>query len=341
MPNSDGPAGLYPITDPRHPDYVPPATTPTPPTTSTPPPPTTTNTSTSTGTKTSTKTSTGTKTKTGTKTSTATSVKPPKYTPPKKPKPTNEVNYSQTAVAGMPQLGAAPDIPEPAQRTVHPQELVEFRMAQMMKQDNPYMAQAVTLAKQHANKSGLLNTTMAASAGVDAAIRNILPIAQQDAATLFTQGLENQKAVNEFLMQEYLTKTNFQLNEFGARVNTYNQALQQAHQKNESAILRWWEATQNNLNRQLDIWKVQFNAELEKELQRLDAELRKSLQASGESHSSGENTKACHRKAAADHAAMVQQIELEYGNGNRSPEWREHQLKIAEDNYRRVLASCG
>jgi hypothetical protein len=241
----------------------------------------------------------------------------------------------------MPELGAAPDIPDPAQRTVHPQELVEFRMAQMMKQDNPYMAQAVTLAKQQANKSGLLNTTMAASAGVDAAIRNILPIAQQDAATLFTQGLENQKAVNEFLMQEYLTKTNFQLNEFGARVNTYNQALQQAHQKNETAILRWWEATQNNLNRQLDIWKVQFNAELEKELQRLEAELRKSLQDSGQDHSSGENSKACVRNAVAQHAAAVQKIEAAYGTGNYSEEWRTHQLKVAEDNYRRMLSSCG
>ena len=142
-------------------------------------------------------------------------------------------------------------------------------------------------------------------------------------------------------MQEYLTKTNFQLNEFGARVNTYNQALQQAHQKNETAILRWWEATQNNLNRQLDIWKVQFNAELEKELQRLEAELRKSLQNSGQDHSSGENSKACVRNAVAQHAAAVQKIELAYGTGNYSEEWRTHQLKVAEDNYRRMLSSCG
>lgn len=272
--------------------------------------------------------STATSTSTATATSTASG--PPEYTPPEKPTPIDEVAYSQTAVSGLPELGAPPDIPAPSQRTVDPQELVEYRMSQMMQQDNPYMAQAITLAKQQANKSGLLNTTMAASAGVDAAMRNILPIAQQDAATLFTQGMENQKAVNEFLMQDYLTKTNFQLNEFGARVTTYNQALQQAYERNEKAVVRWWEATQRNLDREFDVWKTQFSTESNL-----------ASQAIGLEHTTGENAKACSRNAAASHAATIQKIEADYGTGNYSAEWRAHQIKVAENNYRNMLASCG
>ena len=280
---------------------------------------------------TNTSTSTGTHTNTNTNTSTVTPPSAaPVYTPPTAPTPTDEIGYGQSAVSGMPTLGAPPDIPDPAQRTVSPQELVEFRMTQMMQQDNAYMAQAVTMAQQHANQSGMLNTSMAASAGVDAALKSILPIAQQDAATLFTQGLENQKVVNEFLMQDYLMKSNFQLTEFGAQNTTYNAALQRAHDKNESALIRYWQEQQNTYDRELTIWKDKYDAALQKVLSNMQI-------AAGE----GENQYACHTNAQAHFNSVVAAIEAQYATAQINEASRDHQLKAAENNLKSMLAACG
>jgi hypothetical protein len=289
----------------------------------------TSSTPTNTGTNTSTGTHTNTATNTATNTSTTT-IPDPVYTPPTEPTTTDETGYGQSAVSGMPTLGAPPDISDPAQRTVNPQELVEFRMTKMMQQDNAYMAQAVTMAKQHANQSGMLNTSMAASAGVDAALKSILPIAQQDAATLFTQGLENQKVVNEFLMQDYLMKSNFQLTEYGAQNTTYNAALQRAHEKNESALIRYWQAQQNTFDRELTIWKDKYNAALQKVLSSMQTE-------AGE----GENQYACHTNAQAHFNSVVAAIEAQYATAQINEASRDHQLKAAENNLKSMLAACG
>jgi len=175
----------------------------------------------------------------------------------------DEVSGATTVLASLPTV-TAPTINTPAQRTLNPQELVEWRMAQMMKVTNPYTAQAITNAKQFAAQGGMLNTSIAASAGVDAAIKSILPIAQQDATTLFSQSIENQRAVNDFLMQDFLTKSEFRLTDFGAKVTTYNTALQRYHEKNESAITRWWQKEQNKLDRELQVWRDKYDAQLKK-----------------------------------------------------------------------------
>jgi hypothetical protein len=210
---------------------------------------------------------------TGTATTTTTATTPvstppeaPTYTTSQGQDPVNEVMYAQNAVAGMPKLTAPPKITAPAQQTVKPQELVEWRMTQMMKQTSPYTQQAITQAKQWANESGMLNTSIASTVGVDAAIKSILPIAQQDAATLSTQALTNQKTVNEFLMQDFLTKSQFKLTEFGHMANTYNQGLQQAHVKNESEVQRKWQGEQGEHDRELTIWRDKHNAYTQEEI---------------------------------------------------------------------------
>lgn len=315
----DGPAGLYPVTDPRHPDYVAPSTTPSPrpPTTPPPSPPTTTT--------------------------------PPPSPPPSPPPPTTpsppenpapepepeyeapdlvgEVPYAQTAVAGMPTLGDPVAIPSPAQRTVDPQELVEFRMSQMMKQDSPYTQQAMTNAMQFANQAGLLNTSIAASAGLDAAIRSALPIAQQDAATLHGQALENQRAVNEFLLQDYLTKNQFRLTEFGARATTYNQGLEQAHRKNEQAIQNAWGTHQNALQRQL-----------ETNLTELKIAAEQSMQTAGFEHSEGMASSICAQRAIANLNARV--MEIESKAHDMTAERYEELLRKARQAYDSEVAAC-
>ena len=188
----------------------------------------------------------------------------PTYKTPIPGSPIDEIEYARDAVSGSPRLGVAPDIASPAQRTPGVEELVEWRMSQMMRQENPYTQQAVKNTKQYYNQRGVLNTSMAASAGVDAAVKSMLPIAQQDAGMIHSQAIENQRTVNEFLMEDYKTKMTFRLTEYGHMMNTYNSGLQRSHEKNENSIERAWKAEQNMWDRELSIWKDKYKTEVEK-----------------------------------------------------------------------------
>jgi len=245
------------------------------------------------------------------------------------PSTVDENKYAVTAVSTMPELGAAPTIAAPAQRTVNPQELVEWRMEQMMKVTNPYTQQAITMAKQQAHQGGNLNTSMAASAGVDAAVKSILPIAKQDAATLFSQGIENQRAVNEFLMEDFKTKSTFKLTDFGARVNTYNQGLQQAHDKNETAIQRWWKKEQNRLDRELTVWRDKY-----------DATLQKWLKDKTISQDETSDIKNCVEKSLSKWQASVAAIDAAYISGDISVDAYNHSLTNAAQARDHQVASC-
>ena len=81
---------------------------------------------------------------------------------------------------------------------------VEDRMTGLLSKSSPYMKVARTGAKKQAASRGLLNSTIAAGAGEDAAIKNALPIASQDAGAynaMETQEYQ-QKATEDLLGQE-------------------------------------------------------------------------------------------------------------------------------------------
>jgi len=207
--------------------------------------------------------------------------------------------------------------------------LVEWRMTQMMKTTNPYTQQAMTNAKKAANAAGLLNTSIAASAGLDAVLRSMLPIAQQDAATLFTQSLENMKTVNEFVMQDYITKSQFKLTDHGYKVNTYNNGLQRAFNKNENAIQRWWDGEQNKYQRELSVWQAKYSAAVQKELQQ-----------EGYKFNANQQAKVCEQTFTAKFMDAIQKIEEAYSEGKINEETRTHQLKVAQDTYKSSIKSC-
>jgi len=200
-------------------------------------------------------------------------------------------------------------------------------MSQMMKQDSPYTQQAVTNAVQWANSRGLLNTSIAASAGLDAAIKSVLPIAQQDATTLHGQALENQRAVNEFLMQDYLTRNQFKLTEFGAKATTYNQGLQQAYSKNEQAIQNAWAEHQNALERLL-----------KKKLEEMRIAAAAAGQKSGQDHSSGENAKRCRQNALSKLNARL--LDIEAMADTISAERYVQLQTMARQAYDKDVAAC-
>lgn len=78
----------------------------------------------------------------------------------------------------------APDEYRPAE-----EDTVEGRMTGLLETDSPYITRARTRAKLEANKRGLLNSTMAGTAGEAAAIDAALPIAQQDSSQFHEAGM--------------------------------------------------------------------------------------------------------------------------------------------------------
>lgn len=88
-----------------------------------------------------------------------------------------------------------------ARWSVDGNQLVEDRLNNMLTKGSAYRDMAETGAKQQMNARGLLNSSLAATAGHAAAIQSALPIAQQDAQTFsnagqFNAGQEN--SMNQF-----------------------------------------------------------------------------------------------------------------------------------------------
>lgn len=67
---------------------------------------------------------------------------------------------------------------------------VSGRVQGLMSKDSPFMQQAQTQAKQSSNKRGLMNSSMAVTAGQDAAYRAAVPIASQDAQQAHTRNMQ-------------------------------------------------------------------------------------------------------------------------------------------------------
>lgn len=108
---------------------------------------------------------------------------------------------------------------DPTTRTVNTNETVAGQLDSLLKADSPLMTTARTSAKQYANSRGLINSTMAAQAGEQAAINTALPIAQQDASVFGQASKDNMDATNNALQFNAGSKNqNAQFN-----VNTQNQ----------------------------------------------------------------------------------------------------------------------
>lgn len=77
-------------------------------------------------------------------------------------------------------------------------QLVQSRIKGIIDEKSPLSQQAATGAKQEAARRGLVNSSMAVTAGQDALYRAALPIAQQDASTVSQQARQNQSDKNQF-----------------------------------------------------------------------------------------------------------------------------------------------
>jgi hypothetical protein len=86
---------------------------------------------------------------------------------------------------------------DPAQIGIDPSDTVANQLKGILEGDSPLLQSARTRAMQESANRGLLNTSIAATAGEEALTRTALPIAQQDAATRFAAKQANQAASNQ------------------------------------------------------------------------------------------------------------------------------------------------
>ncbi len=108
---------------------------------------------------------------------------------------------SKTPVAGFTAATADPTKAtstgyNPAQVQVRDFETTQGQLDKVLAKDSPLMQQAARRANQATNSRGLLNSSLAVGAAQDAVIQNALPIAQQDAQTLYDANVRSVDALN-------------------------------------------------------------------------------------------------------------------------------------------------
>ena len=101
---------------------------------------------------------------------------------------------------------------------------VEGRLNRLTEGGGRYIQQAERGAIRSAAGRGLINTSIAAGAGREAAIAAALPIAQQDASIYERERLENQAVRNRFLENIQTTELNREMAGFQSRLSRGEQA---------------------------------------------------------------------------------------------------------------------
>lgn len=150
-------------------------------------------------------------------------------------------------VAAGPQAGQSNTFDKPTQTQVDaPTETVEDRLKSLTAKDSKYVELAQQDAMRSANTRGLINSSMAAGAGTEAAIRTALPIAQQDAKTYTDTRLNNQAAANQF-------EENRQLTELGKETATLEKDLGIERDTTQSDLRKSEDVNRADLNNATDI----------------------------------------------------------------------------------------
>ncbi len=174
------------------------------------------------------------------------------------PQPPAAAPAPMRAAGGLSLLDAATTW-NPTTGTVSDDETVARQLERLLSANSAYVDQARQRAIQMANERGLQNTTLAASAGEEAAIAQALPIAQHDAQSFFTrasQNLDAQNAAGQFMAQQGMTA---------------RQLAEQARQFDNTALLD--RAKLAEQARQFDNTALLDRAKLAEQQRQFDAEV--------------------------------------------------------------------
>ena len=117
---------------------------------------------------------------------------------------------AKPSTTGGSQVSAMPQAPTLAEyraitRAVEDADTVQGQLDTILSRESPLLKRAEAYARDKAASAGLLNSSLAATAGYAAMVDKALPIAQQDAETYFKQALTNQ----EYQNQAELTNVNW------------------------------------------------------------------------------------------------------------------------------------
>ena len=149
----------------------------------------------------------------------------------------------QTGIIGQPAQAATTTMTptklgDPSKWTTTPDQTVAGQIQNLTDPNSPLIQQARSRATQQANARGLLNSSMAATAGESAAYDAAMPIAQADAAQASKVAGYNVDTSNQFKVKDADTETQVGLANMGAKNQTSqfntgqtNQALTQERQQ--------------------------------------------------------------------------------------------------------------
>jgi len=177
------------------------------------------------------------------------------------------------------------------QWNVSPDQTVQGQLDNILNGNSPIIQQARSNAMQTANNRGLLNSSMAATAGESAAISNALPIATSDSQTMAKAAGYNADEANQFAVKNAdIANTAGQFNsqqqqnasfQNAAAENTSNQFNAQQQQQN-SQFNAGATNTVNQFNAQNATQNAQFNvSEANKiQIENIDAQYKELMQTS-------------------------------------------------------------
>lgn len=138
----------------------------------------------------------------------------------------------------------------PVTTEVQPLDTVAGQMNKLSESGNKFVELNRADAVRQANSRGLVNSVGAGTAGVEAAIRSSLPIAQQDAATYNQTRLANQDVQNRFLENRQSTDLNKEMADFDS-------LLSEGRMRLENDLKTQFELTMND-ERMSDEVKLQY-----------------------------------------------------------------------------------
>lgn len=208
--------------------------------------------------------------------------------------------FNLSTMSGAPTFGNTPQA-GPTPWNVDGNQTVATQLEKILKTDSPLMQLAKTRAQQEAQSRGLLNTTMAGTAGEAAMIDKALPIAQQDARTYGDAGQFNAKEGNTFTLADNQFNRDKSMANFNLSANEWAAGKQFGRSETaaDRAYLRQNQTADQNLVR-------------EKELARTNADLNRANSAASAAQGDEATLKRGYvnaiDKARSDYATSLKEI---------------------------------
>ena len=167
--------------------------------------------------------------------------------------------------------------PAPAQANtwnIDKNQTVSGQLDSVLAKDSPLLQQARTRASQAANQRGLLNSSMAISAGESAAYDAALPIAQQDAQTYATSGQFNAGEKNKLLQQQLDQQMQAGLANQSANLEAQKSNQAVATTLTQQQLDQQFKENQASLDRALQTSMQTADNQTKIQLQKMDADTR-------------------------------------------------------------------